>query len=75
MAAWIYVFQHDHFAVTSADGSFRIPGVPAGRHRLVIRQPSGGLERDLAVVVGAGQSAHVEVRLTSQDLGWIGAIT
>jgi plastocyanin len=64
MAAWVYVFEHDRFAVTAADGRFRIAGVPAGRHRLTVRQPSGRLARDLFVDVRAGETTTVDVRFT-----------
>jgi plastocyanin len=68
MAAWAYVFEHAQFAVTNPDGTFRIAGVPPGRHRLAVRQPSGGLKRDLAVDVRAAETAHVDVRFTSADV-------
>ena len=61
---WVYVFEHDRFAVTAADGRFRIAGVPAGRHRLTVRQPSGRLARDLFVDVRAGETTTVDVRFT-----------
>ena len=34
MSAYIVVLKNPYFARTSADGTFRIPNVPAGRHRL-----------------------------------------
>jgi plastocyanin len=68
MAAWVYVFEHDRFAVTNADGTFRIAGVPAGRHLLAVRQPSGGLTRDMTVDVRVAETAHVDVRFTSADM-------
>ena len=69
MAAWVYVFDHDHFAVTAADGSFWIGNVPPGRDRLALRQPSGRLAKDLAVDVRAGEMAQVNVRFTPSDVG------
>ena len=68
MAAWVYVFEHDRFAVTNTDGTFRIDGVPAGRHRLSVRQPAGGLARDLTVDVRAAETAIVDVAFTPGDL-------
>ena len=68
MEAWVYVFDHDQFAVTNADGSFRIPSVRPGRHRVVIRQPSGRLTRDLTVDVRPSETVHVDVRFTSEDV-------
>jgi len=69
MATWIYVFDHDRFAVTTADGSFRIQNVPAGRHRLAVRQPSGRLARDLTVDVRPGKTTRLDVRFSPADLG------
>lgn len=69
MAAWVYVFDHDQFAVTSGDGSFRMQDVPPGRYRIAVRQPSGHLARDLAVDVRAGGTTRVDVRFTSADIG------
>lgn len=34
MSGYIVVLKNPYFAQTGADGTFRIPGVPAGRHRL-----------------------------------------
>jgi len=69
MAAWIYVFDHDRFTVTEADGSFRIADVPSGRHRIAVRQPSGRLARDVAVDVHPGETARLDVRFTPADAG------
>lgn len=69
MSAWIYVFEHDQFAVTAADGRFEIAGVPPGRHRVAVRQPAGRLERDLAVDVRSGEVTQLTIRFTPADLG------
>lgn len=69
MAAWLYVFEHDLFAVTGQDGRYRIDNVPPGRHRIAVRQPSGRLARDLSVEVRAGETTSLDVRFTSADLG------
>lgn len=36
MHAWIHVFDHPYFAVTAADGRFRIPNVPPGHYTVKI---------------------------------------
>lgn len=69
MAAWIYVFDHDLFAVTGQDGRYRIDNVPPGRHRLAVRQPSGRLARDLSVDVRAGETTTLDVRFAAADIG------
>jgi plastocyanin len=68
MIAWIYTFAHPYFAVTDATGRFRISAVPAGLHQLSVRQPAGGLHRDVSLQVAAGQVAQVTIRFTSKDL-------
>lgn len=34
MSTWLGVFSHPYFAVTGADGSFEIPGLPAGTYEI-----------------------------------------
>jgi hypothetical protein len=55
--------------VTDENGSFRITGVPPGVHRLAVRQPAGGLARDVDLRVDAGATARIEVvfRTKAQD--------
>jgi plastocyanin len=69
MAAWVYAFTHDRFAVSGPDGRFTMAHVPAGRHRIAIRQPAGRLARDLAVDVRAGETTRLDVRFTTADVG------
>jgi plastocyanin len=69
MTAWVYVFQHPQYAVTGADGRFRIDNVAAGSHDLVIRQPAGGLRRSARVSVTAGKTVAIsDVVFTTADL-------
>jgi hypothetical protein len=42
MKGWIMVFDHPFFAVTEADGSFEIKGVPPGAQNLVVWQAAIG---------------------------------
>lgn len=69
MIAWVYAFDRGVFTVTDASGRFRLDNVPAGRHRLGVRQPAGRLARDVVVEVPADAIARVDVRFTSADLG------
>jgi plastocyanin len=68
MIAWIFAFPHPYFAVTDESGRFRISGVAPGRHELAVRQPSGGLQRDLAVRVSAGDISRVTVRFAATEV-------
>jgi plastocyanin len=67
MAAWVYVFDHPRVAVTDAAGRFEIEA-PAGNYLLSVRQPAGGLERDVEVHVAAGGRQAVTVAFTDADL-------
>lgn len=69
MAAWVYAFDHDAFAVTAADGTYRIDNVPPGRYRVSVRQPAGRLARELAVDVRAGETTTLDVRFAAGDVG------
>lgn len=42
MLGYIWIFDHPFFAMTKADGSFEITGVPAGTQNLVVWQGSVG---------------------------------
>jgi plastocyanin len=68
MIAWVYVFDHPYYAVTDAGGRFEITSVPAGSHRLHVRHPGGGLERDLDVEIVGRRPVPVEVMFDSADL-------
>lgn len=62
--AWIRVFDHPYFTVTTRDGSFTIDSVPPGTYKLTIWQPSLG-ERDTTIRVAARQSASATVAFTA----------
>lgn len=67
MKAYVMVYNHPFFAVTNADGSFEIDGVPAGAQKLVIWQPAVGY-----VTPGAGSGMAVDVAAgKSKDIGEI----
>jgi plastocyanin len=54
MAAYVVVLDGAAFAVTGADGSFRIPGVPPGHHPVKVWNERGG-ELDAALDVEPGR--------------------
>ena len=66
MNAWIMVFDHPFFAVTKADGSFEITGVPAGPQKIVLWQEAVGY------VEGSAAGRAIEVKPgETLDLGEI----
>ena len=50
MSAFILVFNHRYFAVTSADGRYQIPRVPPGRYTLVAWN-EGAIRESRAIVI------------------------
>ena len=69
MSGQVLVLNHPFFAVTKADGSFEITGVPAGTQNLVVSQEKVGVvtaggTKGIAVVVTAGKTTDIgEVKL------------
>jgi plastocyanin len=61
MRAWVYVLPHPWFAVSDAQGAFRIDNVPAGKHQLVLVHADTGLRESRTVVVEAGKAARVAI--------------
>ncbi len=60
MEAWVVVKDHPWYAVTSADGSFRIEDVPAGKYELELWHEELGTTT-VAVTVTDGSEARVDV--------------
>ncbi len=60
MRAAILVLNTPHFAVTSPDGSFRLPNEPPGRHTLKVWLDSR-TTREIPIEVAPGQTQHVEL--------------
>lgn len=55
MHAFVRVFDHPYFALTTAGGRFELHDVPAGRHTLTVWQPRLG-QRQLSIDVRAGMA-------------------
>jgi plastocyanin len=64
MAAHVGVFAHPFFAVTRADGSFAITGLPAGTYKLIVWHERYG-NRDLTVTVGDATATTPDVLFES----------
>lgn len=60
---WIAVFDHPYFAVTGADGSFRIPDAPPGKHTLMVWHERGGQPQSQEIEIPASGEVKVEVKI------------
>jgi len=85
MLSWVHVFEHPYFAVSADDGSFRIEGIPPGRHVLrlwhegwdVIGTDSGRpvfsppieMTQTIDVVAGQDQEVLFELQATASPAG------
>jgi plastocyanin len=67
MRAWVYVVPHPWFAVTGAEGRFRLADVPAGKHTLSFTHPDTGLQERKEVQVEKGQMTTVSVEWAKTD--------
>ncbi len=57
MTAYIGVFDSDYFAVTAADGSFEIKGLPPGSYELVAwHERFGELKKTVTVSDGSNEA-------------------
>jgi plastocyanin len=59
MKAFVCVVEHPFFAVTGADGSFSIPGLPAGKYTLTAWHEAYGRQKvDLEVTAGGAKQVQ-----------------
>jgi plastocyanin len=61
MRAWLLVLPTTAFAVTGEDGTYKIAGVPRGRHKVLIWHERLG-ERDAQVEIQSDQTATHDVQ-------------
>ncbi len=55
MAAYVGVVTHPYFAVTGADGTFRIANVPVGKHTIEAAHPTLGRQTETVIVQADGE--------------------
>jgi hypothetical protein len=65
MQSFFLPVTNKHFAVVKDDGSFEIPDVPAGKHKLVVWHPGDGkgMKTEVEVDVTEGGKASVQAQL------------
>jgi plastocyanin len=68
MQAWIFVFDHPFYAVTTEDGRFRFEGVPPGEYTLDVVHPAGQLAWRTTVTVADGDVLVHDVRVSPDHL-------
>jgi len=66
MEAWIYVARSPFFAVTGADGSFRIDNVPPGTYKVSARHPNLRSKR-FDATVESGQTVEEQVTFSARQ--------
>jgi hypothetical protein len=65
MEGWIYVVDNPYYAITSADGKFKITDVPAGTYNLVSVQSFTGPNQQSVTVTG-GKPTNLMIELKKQ---------
>ncbi len=63
MRAWLLVLPTEAYAVTDENGTYRIEGVPPGRHKVKIWHERLG-EKDAEVEIGADKTTTYDVKYT-----------
>jgi plastocyanin len=64
MSAWIGVFTHPFFSVTSTDGKFTIPGLPAGTYEITAWHERLGAQT-ASITVGANDKKTQDFKFTT----------
>jgi hypothetical protein len=64
MLGWIYVVDNPYYAITGADGKFKIGDVPPGNYTLVAWQPYTGA-MEIPVTVTASKATELPIELKS----------
>jgi uncharacterized surface anchored protein len=65
MEGWIYVVNNPYYAITRADGKFKITDVPPGTYKLVAIQSFTGPNEQI-VTVADGKPTNLMIELKKQ---------
>jgi hypothetical protein len=65
MEGWIYVVDNPYYAITGADGKFKITDVPPGTYKLVAVQSLTG-PNEQSVTVAGGKPTTLTIELKKQ---------
>lgn len=65
MEGWIYVVDNPYYAITGADGKFKITDVPPGTYKMVAVQSFTG-PNELSVTVAGGKPTNLTIELKKQ---------
>lgn len=65
MEGWIYVVDNPYYAITGADGKFKITDVPPGTYKVVAVQSFTG-PNELSVTVAGGKPTNLTIELKKQ---------
>ncbi|MCH7989677.1 MAG: hypothetical protein IID46_11100 [Planctomycetes bacterium] len=68
MQAWVFVFDHPWFQITSTDGRFRLEKIPPGTYQLKMAHPAGDLEWSKRIEVKAGKTVTIDIRVSPDNL-------
>jgi plastocyanin len=68
MQAWIFVFDHPFFQVTSSDGRYNLSGAPPGEYRLEMVHPAGRLRWSRPITIKADESLTLDIDVSPDDL-------
>jgi plastocyanin len=67
MRAYVFVFDHPWFALTSTDGRFKLSDVSPGEYDLELVHPAGELRWRKSVTLQAGETLRVDITLSPDD--------
>jgi plastocyanin len=67
MQAWVLVFDHPWYAVTTPSGKFRLADVPPGNYDLEMLHPAGSLRWRQRIEVKPNETLRIDIRVSPDD--------